>query len=126
MIHTDFVETPLLGLDGTLVMAGGALAKIEDVVEATTRLVADQGIIGRGLVIGARSPTGFANSAGLEPAVEDQAIWDVYAHDFEQTDLFVRRIIGVTNLICMTRGWAGVVRDIGSRLTRPFWKVLGY
>lgn len=102
------------------------MAKIEDVIEAATRLVADQGIIGRALVIGFRGPSSVAKSAGLEPVVADQAIWDVYAHDFEQSDVFVRRIIGVTNLIATARGWTGIVGDIGARVTRPFWKVLGY
>ncbi|KAK5046754.1 hypothetical protein LTR84_007515 [Exophiala bonariae] len=126
MINPYFVETPLLGIDGALVMAGGAMAKIEDVIEATTRLVADQGIIGRALVIGFRGPSSVAKAAGLQPVVADQAIWDVYAHDFEQSDVFVRRIIGVTNLIATARGWVGVISDVGAKLSRPFWKVLGY
>ena len=72
---TDFVETPLLKIEGALVMAGGAMAKIEDVVEAATRLVADQGIIGRALVIGPKASSTLTKTAGLEPAVENQAIW---------------------------------------------------
>jgi hypothetical protein len=107
-------------------MAGGAMAKIDDVINAATRLVADQGIIGRGLVIGARAPSEVAKSTGLEPAVENQAIWDVYAHDFEQTDVFVRRIIAMTNVISTTRGWVGVIGDIGLKISRPLWKALGY
>lgn len=107
-------------------MAGGAMAHIDDVIEAATRLVADQGIIGRGLVIGFRGASSVAKSVGLEPVVANQAIWDVYAHDFEQSDLFIRRLIGVTNLVTAARGWAGVVGDIGSKISKPFWKVLGY
>ena len=102
------------------------MAKIDDVIDAATRLVADQGIIGRGLVIGARASSEVAKSTGLEPAVENQGIWDVYAHDFEQSDVFIRRIIGMTNVITTARGWIGVMGDIGSKISKPFWKALGY
>ena len=49
---------------------------------------------------------------------------DGYAHDFEQTDVFVRRLIGVTNLRTAARGWTGFALDIGLGLSKAFWKVL--
>ena len=102
------------------------MATVAAVVEAATRLVADQGIIGRGLVIAAKTSAEHAKAVGLEPSTEGQAIWDVYAEDFEQSDLFTRRIIGVTNLVTQARGWAGMWGDIGRRLSGKLWKALGY
>lgn len=102
------------------------MAEKKDVIEAVTRLVADQGIIGRGLCIGPKAAPGIAEQAGLSPAVANQAIWDAYAEDFEQTDIFTRRLIGVTNLLMTARGWAGVWVDVGSTLKKGLWSVFGY
>jgi len=96
------------------------MAHITDVVDAATRLVADQGIIGRALIIG--SPTSATNSKtmGLDPSQsgKDQAVWDVYAHDYEQSDLFTRRVVGITNLVAQAKGWAGFLADIRKKLLR--------
>ncbi|OAP58090.1 hypothetical protein AYL99_07180 [Fonsecaea erecta] len=126
MINPYFVDTPILGPLGALVLAGGGMAKIESVVDATTRLVADQGIIGRALVIATKTAEKDAKLMGLERAVEDQAVWDCYADDFEQTDLFTRRIIGVTNLVTQARGWVGMWTDVGNNLSKKLWRALGY
>ncbi|EEH23512.1 hypothetical protein PABG_05723 [Paracoccidioides brasiliensis Pb03] len=37
--------------------------------------------------------------------VKDVAIWEIYAHDFDDTDAFVRRIIGILHLTTRIRGW---------------------
>ncbi|EHY52444.1 hypothetical protein HRR83_007066 [Exophiala dermatitidis] len=131
MINPYFVDTPILGPLGALVLAGGGMATIESVLEAATRLVADQSIIGRALAIGPKASIEQARAAGLvsdtaEMDRDGQAIWDVYAHDFEQSDLFTRRIIAVTNLITRARGWTGVVGDVAGKASYRFWKVLGY
>lgn len=123
---TDFVDTPILGPAGAVVLAGGGMATVADVVEAATRLVADQGIIGRGLIIGAKTSSEHATAVGLGPGREDQAVWDAYAHDFVQSDLFTRRIIAVTNLVTQARGWAGIVGDVRKRASAGVWKLLGY
>jgi len=128
MLHPYFVDTPILGSLGTVVLAGGGMAKIEDVVHAATRLVADQSVIGRALIIGGRADVQQVKAAGLQPADsldKDHAIWDVYAHDFEQSDLFTRRIIAVTNLVTAARGWAGLFSDVSSKITATFWRLFG-
>ncbi|RMZ88227.1 hypothetical protein DV736_g4540, partial [Chaetothyriales sp. CBS 134916] len=120
-----------------------AMAHIEDVAEAATRLVADNGIVGRGLEIGVRGKRGGEQNraAGLEPAAgnageeEDgddygrqkghQAVWDVYAHDFEQSDIFTRRVIAVTNIVATARGWTGIVFDIAARLVSSLRSLVG-
>lgn len=40
-------------------------------------------------------------------------VWEVYAHDFEQSDVCARRVVGVTNLVAGRRGWLGIMRDLG-------------
>lgn len=128
ILHPYFVQTAILGTAGALVLAGGATAKIEDVTEAAVRLIADKSIIGRGLIIGARGLPEQVNSAGLEMenGLSEQAIWDVYAHDFEQSDLFTRRVVGVTNIIYASRGWAGVVFDVAEKLAAPIRSLFGF
>ncbi|RMZ81013.1 hypothetical protein DV738_g2425, partial [Chaetothyriales sp. CBS 135597] len=108
MLCPYFVETPIMGPVGPLLCAGGELGHIDDVAEAAARLVADDRIVGRGLAIGG-----------------GQAIWDVYAHDFEQSDLFTRRVIAVTNIVATARGWTGFVFDIAARLTSPLRRLVG-
>ncbi|RMZ81303.1 hypothetical protein DV737_g2579, partial [Chaetothyriales sp. CBS 132003] len=137
MLCPYFVDTPILGRGGALACAGGEMAHVEDVAEAATRLIADDGIVGRGLEIGVRGKTGDEQNraAGLEPAAgEDslngrqphsQAIWDVYAHDFEQSDIFTRRVIAVTNIVATARGWTGIVSDIAAKLASPLRKLVG-
>ena len=127
MINPYFVETAIMGSAGALVMAGGAMAKIEDVTMAVTRLVADKSIVGRGLIVGARATSDQVSKAGLEMAggLKEQGIWDVHAEDFVQSDVFTRRVIAVTNLIAAARGWGGLLADVASKLTAPFRGLIG-
>ena len=117
-----FVDTPILGVAGNAILAGGALATIDSVVEAATRLVAESSIVGRGLAIGPKVSMSETNAAGLQADDEqagEKSIWDVYAHDFEQCDLFSRRIVALTNLKASQRGWLGLFGDLGWAFTSP-------
>ena len=130
MINPYFVDTAIMGGPyglGALVLAGGAFAKIEDVTAAATRLIADKSIIGRGLVVGARGSREETQKAGLEMADnhDEQAVWDVHGHDFEQSDVFTRRVIGVTNIISAGRGWLGILADFATKLTSPVRSLAG-
>ncbi|KIW73975.1 hypothetical protein PV04_02049 [Phialophora macrospora] len=128
MLNPYFVDTPILGPAGAIVLAGGAMARLEAVVEASTRLVADTGIIGRGLIIASKTSRDHAEAVGLGRDLQtpDQEIWDCYADDFEQSDLFTRRVVAVTNLVTSARGWVGMWTDIGANLSRRFWSAWGY
>ena len=119
MINPYFVDTAIMGRLGSLVLAGGAFAKIEDVTAAAVRLVADKSIIGRGLIVGARGSAEQIENAGLEPTngQDEQGVWDVYGHDFEQSDVFCRRVVGVTNIISATRGWGGIAADVVAKVS---------
>lgn len=123
-----FVHTPILGVDGSAILAGGAPATVDSVVEAATKLVADSTIIGRGLAIGPKASMKEAKDAGFE--VDDsyegeQAVWDVHAHDFNQSDIFSRRVVALTNMKSDQRGLLGLLGDLGwafsSPIRRFFW-----
>jgi NAD(P)-dependent dehydrogenase (short-subunit alcohol dehydrogenase family) len=123
-----FVQTPILGAAGPVVLAGGAPATVDSVVEAATRLVADSTIIGRGLVIGPKASMKEAKEAGLdadETEVGERAIWDVYAHDFEQSDIFTRRVVALTNIKGGQRGLLGLLSDLGWAFTSPIRRLFG-
>ena len=117
-----FVDTPILGVAGSAILAGGAPATIEGVVDAATRLVADSTIIGRGLVIGPRASLKEAKEAGIdvdETQDGERAVWDVYAHDFEQSDIFSRRVVALINIKGDQRGLLGLLGDLGWSFTSP-------
>ena len=52
MLLPYFIDTPILPALGKLMFAGGGMGKVEDVVDAGTRFVADSRILGRALTIG--------------------------------------------------------------------------
>jgi len=130
VLHPYFVDTPILGPAGALVLAGGGMAKVEDVVSAGARLVADQSIIGRALMIGSRASVPQMRAAGFaEPyALEDgKAVWDIHGDDFQQTEVFTRRVIAVTNIVTSARGWSGMFSDIGTKLGGALFRLIpGY
>ncbi|OLN97230.1 5'-hydroxyaverantin dehydrogenase [Colletotrichum chlorophyti] len=66
--------------EAAMIGGGAGPARFEDVVDATTRLVADEGIIGRALLVG--PPL----AADGERAGEKTAAWDVYAEDYADWD----------------------------------------
>jgi NAD(P)-dependent dehydrogenase (short-subunit alcohol dehydrogenase family) len=111
-----FVNTPILGPEGPLVMAGAALAEITDVRDAAVRFIADQSISGSALMVGARPENeDMMRKAGLDWVDGDthgNCVREVLLQDWEQTDVFVRRMIAVTNLSATARGWGGWVADV--------------
>ncbi|KAK0749246.1 hypothetical protein B0T18DRAFT_322818 [Schizothecium vesticola] len=104
-----FVETALLGWKGMGMVAGAEVGRVEDVVEAATRLAADEGVVGRGLVVGPRGVVGGEEGKGR------QAVWEVYAHDYQRVEVFVWRYLAMLNALKRVRGWVGVVKD--------FWRL---
>ena len=123
-----FTITPILGAAGAAVMAGGAPATVDSVVDAATRLVADSKVVGRGLAIGPKASVKEAMEAGFdvdESQDGESAVWDDYAHDFEQSDVFSRRVVGVTNIVSNQRGVLGLLGDLGWAFTSPIRRLFG-
>lgn len=113
MLCPYFTATPILGTAGKVLLSGAALAEMRDVVDAATRLVADRTVVGRGLAVGSRGREGDGESVGGSAAEGESGVWEVYAHDFEQSDVLSRRVLAVTNLVAGRRGWSGLLRDLG-------------
>lgn len=118
-----FIDTPLIPVIGRVILAGGAIGKPEDVVDAATRLMADTRIVGRSLCIGPKvkvSPEdGFQLVPQTDKSGKELAIWEAYADDFEMNEVFNRRIVGLLNRVEATRGWVGWASDIIGAFTYP-------
>lgn len=139
MLCPYFAETNILPTSGVIILAGSGKTKVDDVVEAGTRFVADQSVAGRAVVIGPRmllkkggqnvkgtvdlvaAADGSIQVAG-EPAEGEgdasQAIWECYGHDYENCDVFVDRYVRLLNLLTLARGWTGFFWDLVS----VFWR----
>ncbi len=118
LICPYFIDTPIITTAGKMLLAGGAVGKPEDVVEAATRFAADPRIAGRAVVVGPKVKVAQDEDGGMElvekedEAGENKAIWEIYAHDFEDSDIFTRNVVRVLNRVAEIRGWAGWFSDM--------------
>lgn len=116
MLCPYYMDTPLLPTEARFILAGSAMGKPEDVVEAGTRLMADARIVGRVLVISPKVKTRLDDEGMLMPELSkdgnETAVWEAYADDFEQVDVFAARFIRTLNLVQTARGWAGGLFDL--------------
>jgi NAD(P)-dependent dehydrogenase (short-subunit alcohol dehydrogenase family) len=131
MLCPYFIDTPLIGAAGRAALAGIPLGTIDDVVQAATYFVADPSSVGRALVVGPRlkirSPkyqaTGGARgvpdvqdiyeiSAVPGDGVKEVALWECYAHDLDDTEVFCRRMVRLLNAAALARGWLGIIYDL--------------
>ena len=109
-----------VGCAGTGTGSAGA-AEIPDVIDAATRLVADEAVAGRALVVGPKLKT-----RGIERIEEDgmlvvnddegdgegRAVWECYAHDYDEVDTLVQRYVWLLNGVAKARGWFAWISDI--------------
>lgn len=145
MLCPWFTRTPILGSVGNAFLAGARGCEVETVVEAATRLVVERAVVGRALAVGVVYPdkggggveggkgervVGLTDGkvevdddAGWEDEMErvnagssSHGIWEVYGHDFEQSDIVARRVLGITNLLVARRGTRGIVADLTALL----------
>lgn len=121
-----FIDTELVATPARLLLAGGGMAKVDDVVDAATRLVADSRILGRALCVG---PKGFVkqNSEGEwsvvnkdTPGGAETTIWEAYSEDWEEVDNFCRNMARVLNTVQATRGWMVWAMDVFGALGHYF------
>lgn len=126
-----FMDTPILSAGVRALLAGGLLGKVEDVVEAATRFTADPRVVGRAVSVGPKVKVEQDQDGEWTFAEDDRksavekAIWEVYAHDFENADLFQRRMIGIFNRGIEKRGWVGWASDMVGAMTyalKSWWR----
>jgi NAD(P)-dependent dehydrogenase (short-subunit alcohol dehydrogenase family) len=121
MLCPYFINTPLIPASGRLVLAGGAMGKPEAVVDAGTRFMADTRIVGRALVIGPKVRTNEEWELLSKDSEEgnETDVWEAYADDLEEVDLFTARFVRMVNAVEVARGWAGWAYDVVLALTYP-------
>ena len=124
MLCPYFIDTPLFVTAGRLNTAGGEMGTTEDVVNAATRFVADVSILGRAAVIGPQMKV-KQDANGEWRLVEDgaeagesKAIWEAYADDLDDSELFVRNYVRLLNRVVEMRGWSGWIMDVFVALRR--------
>ncbi|KAK9371568.1 uncharacterized protein V1513DRAFT_455294 [Lipomyces chichibuensis] len=122
LICPYFVDTAIISPVGRAVLAGSNLAKIEDVVEAASRLMADSRINGRNLVVGPRIKVvetegewRYFEQARHEKGTEVSQ-WEANTDDLENTEVFTRRIIGIMNAAHEMNGWIKWTKDMARAL----------
>ncbi|KAI4185579.1 MAG: hypothetical protein L6R41_004025 [Letrouitia leprolyta] len=131
MLCPYFIDTPLAKLSVRFVLAGGMMGKVEDVVDAATRFAADPSVVGRAVTVCPKlkvrqdADGEWFLAEGEKQDAEERAIWEVYLHDFEDSDVFQRRIVAVINRATEIRGWIGWTRDMVAAIIyglRSLWR----
>ena len=120
LICPYFTDTPIVSAGARLLLAGGVVGKVEDVVEAATRFVVDPSIVGRAVMVGPKLKARqeddgkwvLVEKKDEDQKAEEMAIQEIYANDFEEVELFTRRLVGVLNRAMHLRGWTGWLRDV--------------
>ena len=75
-------------------------------------------MVGRAVVVGSKMKVeqdthGQWNLVeGKANAGEHKAIWEVYLHDFDDAEIFTRRLIGMLNRAVEINGWIGWLKDM--------------
>ncbi|PNP44435.1 hypothetical protein THARTR1_11047 [Trichoderma harzianum] len=119
--NTATLDTKMLQptTEALLLSGSAGPGQVPDVVDAATRLIADESIVGRALVVGPRlKPQDFEvgdNGSGLlgtEDPNQAQGIWECYAHDYDQVETFVKRYLWLLNAAARARGMLAWIRDI--------------
>jgi NAD(P)-dependent dehydrogenase (short-subunit alcohol dehydrogenase family) len=150
MLCPYFIHTPILSTTARLLLAGNAVGCVEDVVEAATCLVSRPDIIGRALVIGPKVKVrvqvdedgiGLGGTDGIpyveqvvevvdpkrggipdgQSAIQERAIWEVYADDFQHADPFTARMMNIISAASAVKGWVGFAVDIASTIASRLW-----
>jgi hypothetical protein len=123
LICPYFIETPIMPAISRLMLAGGAVGRVSDVVDAATRLTADSSICGRALMVGPKVKVRQREEDGEwelvskdEEVGEQRAVWEAYADDFEDSELFMQRIVKILNACAAVRGWQGWASDVWGAL----------
>jgi len=113
-----FIDTNIVPITARFALAGGGMGKVEDVVDAGTRLVADTRILGRGIVVGPKVTVNQDESGEWQVADKgtagsmETALWEPCADDWAEVEAFNRRIAQVLNAVEAARGWAGWAADM--------------
>ena len=125
MLCPYYIDTPIVSPLHRVLLAGGELGKVEDVVRAATRFVADPRVIGRAAIVGPKMDVRQAVDGRWEvadgPTDQQSEVVEIYAHDFTQVELSVRRIVGLLRRLEQAKGWFGYLNDLMAAVGSFFW-----
>ena len=112
-----FVETPMTGgAPGKIIIAGAGFSRMEDVVEAATRLMADVRVVGRAICVGTKMKGNPRADIGSGDEEEENCMWEIFPDDLEDSEIFTRNIVRMLNMAIASRGWIGWAKDVFSAL----------
>lgn len=118
MLTPYWIDTPIIGTSGRILLAGASMGKVEDVTEAASMFVRDPRIAGRCLCVGPKLMVEQIAEGGWElvskegEKTKQRAIWEVFEEDFEHPDQFQRRVVMLLNAAAEARGWYGWISDM--------------
>ncbi|MCJ1304089.1 hypothetical protein MMC08_006901 [Hypocenomyce scalaris] len=131
LICPYFIDTPLLSAPARSILAGGTIGSVDSVVEAATRFAANPQIVGRALYVGPKfkvtqDESGDWNIAEKKGECgEEKAVWEIFVHDFEDSDTFQRNMVSILNRAAEIKGWSGYLGDMFGAFgyaIRAWWK----
>lgn len=105
--------------EAALLAGSAGPAAAADVVDAATRLVADESIAGRALVVGPRlgaAPEGEVRVGEAEGGGAGRAAWECYAGDYDDVEVFSHRYVRLLAAAARARGALAWVADWWSML----------
>ena len=124
MLCPYFINTPLLTTSSRILLAGVPTGNVEDVVEAATRFVAKPQMCGRAVLVGPKMKAQMDDDGQWELAdgtdVEERAVKEIYAQDYEHVELATKRIVVLLNRAAELKGWSAWFTDILAALRHGF------
>ena len=118
-----FIDTPILGLGGKLLLSGTALTRIEDVVSTATKCISDISLHGRTLAIIPRATAADARSLGLSVSnaditseTEELPVWEVEDIENMPMEKFTATMTRLIDLAGKRKAWVDSIRDFGAAL----------
>ncbi|KAI5464223.1 hypothetical protein BGZ63DRAFT_411973 [Mariannaea sp. PMI_226] len=115
------------GVEAVFFSGSPGAGSVEDVIGAATRLIADETIAGRSLVIGPRiKANGVEGAEDFQELMasdeegdgQGRPIWECYADDYQRVDTFVKRYLYILHVGEQVKGWFGIVTDLWAMLRR--------
>ncbi|RAL58141.1 hypothetical protein DID88_002381 [Monilinia fructigena] len=95
--------------------------------DASMRLMADTRIVGRALVIGPK--VRVDEELNLLPETSEEgnykAVWEAYADDLNELEIFGSRLVRMLNSFETVRGWGGWAFDVLTALMYPIRSIFG-
>ncbi|KAK2758015.1 hypothetical protein FQN54_004421 [Arachnomyces sp. PD_36] len=66
-----------------------------------------------------------AGEGGSAGDFQERAVWECYAHDMEDSDLFTRRVLKLSKAATKVRGARGTIKDMAKLVSRPIRRRFG-